>query len=70
MRIFLDTCALFKLYHFEADTRLFENIFTENTITEVFLSELTKIEFSSTLWKKVRTKEITELQAKKNNISF
>ena len=30
----------------------------------MFISELTKLEFSSTLWKKVRTKEITELQAK------
>lgn len=64
MRIFLDTCALFKLYHNEEDTIRFENIFVKNTISSVFISELTKLEFSSTLWKKVRTKEITGLQAK------
>lgn len=64
MKIFLDTCALFKLYHDEEDTIRFENIFKKNTISSVFISELTTLEFSSTLFKKVRTKEITELQAK------
>ena len=64
MKIFINTCALFKLYHTETGTQQIEKIFTENTISKVFLSELTKIEFSSTLWKKVRTKEITEFQAK------
>ncbi|MBE8722296.1 type II toxin-antitoxin system VapC family toxin [Sphingobacterium pedocola] len=63
MKIFLDTCALFKLYHYEVDTNEFEKIFIENTISGVFLSELTKLEFASTLWRKVRMKEITELQA-------
>lgn len=70
MKIFLDTCALFKLYHNEADTQQFENLFTENTISGIFLSELTKLEFSSTLWKKVRTKEITELQAEQTISAF
>ncbi len=32
-------------------------------ITNVFLSEITKIEFASTIWKKVRTGEITPEQA-------
>jgi len=54
MRIFLDTCALFKLYHAEADTQYYENIFLENAVSEIFLSELTRLEFSSTLWRKVR----------------
>lgn len=31
---------------------------------KIFLSEIAKIEFTSTIWKKVRTKEITELEAK------
>lgn len=65
MKVFFDTCALFKLYHDEEDTLRFENIFIKNTVSSVFISELTKLEFSSTLWKKVRTKEITELQVKK-----
>src|SRR5690606_38076506 len=54
---------LFKLYHYEADTEYFENIFVANVISGVFLSELTKLEFSSTLWRKVRMKEISESQA-------
>ncbi|WP_256009548.1 type II toxin-antitoxin system VapC family toxin [Desertivirga xinjiangensis] len=70
MIVFLDTCALFKLYHYEVDTDLFESIFTRNVVSEVFLSELTRIEFSSTLWKKVRTKEITQQQATKTVAAF
>ncbi len=63
MKIFLDTSTLFKLYHREADTEQLEQLFSALQITVVFLSEITKIEFVSTIWKKVRTKEITELQA-------
>lgn len=63
MKIFLDTCALFKLYHAEADTQYYENIFLENAVSEIFLSELMRLEFSSTLWRKVRMKEITESEA-------
>jgi predicted nucleic acid-binding protein len=33
------------------------------TVTSVYLSEITKVEFTSSVWKKVRTKEITELDA-------
>ena len=63
MNIFLDTSTLFKLYHREADTLLIEQIFTQVTVTNVYLSEITKVEFSSSIWKKVRTKEITVEQA-------
>lgn len=63
MKIFLDTSSLFKLYHRELGTSELEHFFSTTKITNVFLSEITKIEFASTVWKKVRTKEITELQA-------
>ncbi len=63
MKIFLDTSSLFKLYHQEDGTLELENLFSEAKITHVFLSEITKIEFSSTIWKKVRTQEITIEQA-------
>ena len=63
MKLFLDTSVLFKLYHREADTAKFELIFSNFRITNVFLSEITKIEFASTIWKKVRTGEITSEQA-------
>jgi uncharacterized protein len=64
MKIFLDTSSLFKLYHREADTAVLEQIFSTVKITNVFLSEISKIEFTSAVWKKVRTKEITESEAK------
>lgn len=59
MKIFLDTSSLFKLYHQEIGTKEIESLFEVNSINEIFLSELTKIEFASTIWKKVRTKELT-----------
>ncbi len=64
MNIFLDTSSLVKLYHREADTQVVENVFIQHKITRVFLSEISKIEFASTIWKKVRTKEIAENEAK------
>jgi predicted nucleic acid-binding protein len=63
MRIFLDTSSLFKLYHRESDTTLLELIFSQQKITNIFLSEISKVEFTSTIWKKVRAKEITRSQA-------
>lgn len=60
----LDTSSLFKLYHREAGTADLELLFLTVKITELFLSEIAKIEFTSTIWKKVRTKEITEPEAK------
>ncbi len=64
MKIFLDTSALIKLYHQESGTQEIENLFSNFKITAVYLSELAKIEFTSTIWKKVRTKEISENTAK------
>jgi uncharacterized protein len=63
MKIFLDTSSIFKLYHQEIGTVELENIFNRTNITHIFLSEITKIEFTSTVWKKVRTKEISVGQA-------
>jgi len=64
MKIFLDTSSLFKLYHKESDTDIIERVFTDYNITTIYLSEIAKIEFASTIWKKVRIKELTESQAK------
>jgi predicted nucleic acid-binding protein len=63
MKIYLDTSSLFKLYHEEEGTEELENLFSQFQITHIYLSELTKVEFSSTIWKRVRTKEITVEQA-------
>lgn len=62
MKFFLDTSSLIKLYHREEGTTDLENLFSKQEITEVFLSEISKIEFASTIWKKIRTKEITEFE--------
>jgi predicted nucleic acid-binding protein len=64
MKIFLDTSALIKLYHQESGTQEIESLFNNFKITAIYLSELAKIEFTSTIWKKVRTKEISENTAK------
>ena len=63
MKIFLDTSSLFKLYHKETGTAELEEMFSAAKITSIYLSEISKIEFTSTLWKKVRTKEISKLEA-------
>ena len=65
MKIFLDTSSLFKLYHQEADTAELQLLFSTIRITGIFLSEISKIEFTSTIWKKVRTKEITLSEAER-----
>ena len=70
MKIFLDTSSLFKLYHQEEGTEELEAIFTKVKITHIFLSEISKVEFTSTIWKKVRTKEITESEARETLTLF
>ena len=62
MKLFLDTSSLIKLYHIEDGTVEIENLFIKFKVTDVFISELSKIEFTSAILKKVRTKEITETQ--------
>ncbi|WP_353481180.1 type II toxin-antitoxin system VapC family toxin [Haliscomenobacter sp.] len=63
MRIFLDTSTLFKLYHRESGTVELEVLFTTEKITTIFLSEITKIEFASSIWKKVRMGDVSLLEA-------
>jgi predicted nucleic acid-binding protein len=59
MKLFLDTSSLIKLYHNEIGTDVLDKLFEENEIDEIFLSDLAKVEFTSAIWKKVRTKELT-----------
>jgi uncharacterized protein len=63
MKIYLDTSSLIKLYHTESGTDELDNLFEKNSIEEIFLSEITKIEFNSAIWKKVRTKDLTNDEA-------
>jgi len=56
MRLFLDTSTLFKLYQKEAGTDEIIGIIINNDVSKIFLSEITKIEFDSAVWKNVRSK--------------
>ena len=62
MRIFLDTSSLIKLYHDESGTKNLDSILDEFEISEIYLSELAKVEYNSAIWKKVRTKELTKTE--------
>lgn len=62
MKLFLDTSAVFKLYHQETDSDSVDDLFSNFPVNEVFLSEITKVEFASTAWKKFRVREITREQ--------
>ncbi|WP_040481545.1 type II toxin-antitoxin system VapC family toxin [Mariniradius saccharolyticus] len=59
MNIFLDTSSLFKLYHKETGTAELLDFFEKNEINGIFLAEVTKVEFSSTVWKKCRKKDLS-----------
>lgn len=63
MKVYLDTCAVFKLYHNESGAEEIENDFIRNKIQDIFLSEISKIEFAYTVWKKVIMNDITDNQA-------
>lgn len=41
-----------------------ESVFLKSKVTHIYLSEISKVEFTSTIWKKARTKEISSEQAK------
>ena len=63
MKIFLDTSSLIKLYHFEIGTDYLDKLFEDNSIEEIILSDIAKVEFTSAIWKKVRTRELTNKEA-------
>jgi len=52
MNVFFDTSSLFKLYHREIGTEELMRLFDEVGIEVIYLAEITKIEFSSAVWKK------------------
>lgn len=64
MTLFLDSSSLCKLYFAEPDSLEIELLFSDFEIDNIVLSELAEVEFSSAIWKKVRTKELTESEAK------
>lgn len=63
MKIFLDTSSLVKLYHNESGSEELIRLFDEQNIEAIFLSNIAKLEFSSAVYKKVRTRELSENEA-------
>lgn len=59
MKAFVDSSSFIKLYYPEPDSEQIEKFLDEN-VSQIFLSELTILEFRSALWRKVRMKDITE----------
>lgn len=59
MKAFLDTSSLIKLYHQEVGSDAVMKVLS-NGVEEIFLSELSTLEFRSALWKKSREREVEE----------
>ncbi len=64
MKVFLDTSSLLKLYHREDGTDKLLQLLSDKA-KSIYLSELAKVEFTSAVSKKVRTKELTNITANK-----
>ncbi len=62
MILYLDTSSLFKLYHEEPGTKELDSLFNSHEIQQILMSELTKVEFYSTVWKKIRMQDISNEQ--------
>ena len=58
MNIYMDTSSLLKLYHAEDGTDELDKFLEDHPVEGIFLSEISKIEFDSAVWKKVRMKDL------------
>ena len=58
MNVFIDTSTLFKLYQNESGSEIIYDYLKNNEIQTIYLSDITKVEFHSIIWKKVRIKEL------------
>ena len=58
MNIYMDTSSLLKLYHAEDGTDELDKFLENHPVEGIFLSEISKIEFDSAVWKKVRMKDL------------
>ena len=63
MIVFLDTSSLIKLYYKESGTEELDSLFKNNLTEQIYLSEIAKIEFISTVYKKQRMGSLTRENA-------
>ena len=61
MNFFLDTSALVKFFHVEDGTEFVSQII-EHSSTEIWISELARIEFTSALYRRYRNKTLDEIK--------
>ena len=69
MNFFLDTSALVKLFHNEPGTDVVTQII-EHPTTEIWLSDLARLEFTSALYRRFRNKELDEIRLHTSFINF
>ncbi len=58
MNAFLDTSALFKLYHREPGTEELDALLKSHAVKQLYISEIAIVEFYSAPTKKLRMNEI------------
>ena len=60
MRIFLDTSSLFKIYHQEEGSDELLMFLDSTEIEEIYISEISLVEFKSIIYRRVRMGEFSE----------
>jgi predicted nucleic acid-binding protein len=68
VRLFLDTSSLIKLYHEEPDSKSLDAVLESGLVSSIILSDLSRVELLSALWKKRRTGELTDDIVRHKNI--
>jgi predicted nucleic acid-binding protein len=61
MRFFFDTSALVKFFYVESGTELVTQIM-ENTASEIWISDLARLEFISAIYRRFRNKSLDEIK--------
>ena len=59
MKVFLDTSVIVKFYYNQEGSSRIENIFNNYLISELLISEISRVEFYSAVYKNVRTKSLS-----------
>jgi predicted nucleic acid-binding protein len=60
VKLFIDTSSLIKLYYKEDGTSNLDRIFVEHKVAAIFISEITKVEFFSAIYKKLRINQLSQ----------
>jgi uncharacterized protein len=64
VKVFLDTSAIIKLYFREEGSEQLERQIASKNPKGLVICELSKVEFASAIWKKIRCNDLTERQGK------